>query len=292
MIPALARNTCRPDTIILCDDASSDQSIEVFRSLCLSHNLRYDVAAHPDSSIHYRLNTLRNSGIALCEEGLVIIQDADHVVSRTCIEAHVAMQVNNAEKVISTGPRLEYAFSNCTGPINFMWGHEAIGMLPSSPLEPDTSFPAWQTVVVSTIGVMRDSVVNLGGFDPQYDGNYGYDDLDFTWRAHQAGYNFVADWEAHIIHIPHPSNREANLSINRQKFEAKYGFSVTYPRLIKQLGRPVWSEYYQLVRQGKMPITSLLADLPLTNQDLEFLSGRLLLRALRQKLLFRLGFRA
>lgn len=291
VIPMLAQNTILPDRVILSDDVSTDQSTVQFKNLCNYYSLPFRIARHKEDSTKFRLNTLRNSGVDFCDEGLIIILDADHVPAKTLVESHLRMHQNNPGRCLSTGPRLEYAYSNCTGPINFMWGHEAIGMLPSNNELDQISFPNWKTTLVSNIGIRKRSIVEIGGFDTDYDGNYGYDDLDFTWRAHQLGYKFVADWEAHVIHIPHPvDTHQRNSDINRDLFRIKQGFVPEYPDIIKRMGRQVWSDYYHEIKAKNVPISSILSNIPMKTADIEEFNGMLLLKAIWIKILKKINY--
>ena len=88
VIAGFARNTRRPDLVVLSDDASTDGSPELVERLCDQHGLARLVVRHGPDGRGFRLNTLRNDGISACPEGLVVILDADHVPARTHLEAH------------------------------------------------------------------------------------------------------------------------------------------------------------------------------------------------------------
>lgn len=246
VIQAIAKNTIRPDLIVLCDDGSTDNSVNVFNECCQSNNLAYKVIQYPSNNKPFRLNSLRNSGVSACPNGLVIILDADHVPARTHIEAHVNLHLSNSTPVLSTGPRLEYANADCSGPVNFLWGHEPITMMQASKKDP---VPSWQGVLVSNMGMPKEAIINLGGFDSIYDGNYGYDDVDFTYRAWQAGYFFASSFEAYVIHIPHPpSLGQRNGQINKKKFEEKYLISHQNSVTVERMTRAPWHKYINYIR--------------------------------------------
>lgn len=246
VIQAIAKNTTRPDLIVLCDDGSTDNSVDVFNECCESNNLAYKVIQYPCNNKPFRLNSLRNSGVSACPNGLVIILDADHVPARTHIEAHVNLHLSNTTPVLSTGPRLEYANADCSGSVNFLWGHEPITMMQPSKNDP---VPSWQGVLVSNMGIAKEAIINLGGFDTIYDGNYGYDDVDFTYRAWHAGYFFASSFEAYVIHIPHPpSLGQRNGQINKRKFEEKYLISHQNSVTVERMTRAPWHKYVNYIR--------------------------------------------
>ncbi|NLG96471.1 MAG: glycosyltransferase [Chloroflexi bacterium] len=264
IIDALAKGTRKPDLVVLSDDCSTDESPAIFQEICAKNNLNCKVVLHEDNGTLFRINTMRNDGVKSCPDGLVIILDADLVPARTAVEAHYNIHLKANCRTISTGPRFEYAYPDCSGPIHYMWGHEAIGMLQASKDEP---CPSWTSIPGSLMGAMKWSFEEIGWFDPAYDGNYGYDDLDFMYRAWKMGYFFAGSFEAHVIHIPHPSFPHQN-DINRKRFEEKYQFTFSYPEIFKSLERrQPWHQFYQAIldhvddpAKQKVPLQTLALD--------------------------------
>ena len=244
VVRSLARGIVRPDLIVLSDDQSTDGSIELFSKLCEQHRLRCKTISHPNTGISFRLNTLRNDGIAACPDGLVLLLDADLVLARTGLQRHQELHYEHSVPIISTGPRLEYARSDCTGPVNFLWGFECVGHISSPAVGTLPRLPNWQVTSGSMSALTKRAVEDVGWFDTRYDGNYGFDDIDFTYRAELAGYQFVGDWEAHALHIPHSPTLSRDNSANRQKFIQKYGFDLVYPEPLVQMCRKAWNEHY------------------------------------------------
>jgi len=254
VITALARGIVRPDLVVLSDDQSKDGSIELFLKLCEQYRLSSKVVAHSDTQVSFRLNTLRNDGVAACPDGLVLILDADLVLARTGLQRHQELHCEYSSPIISTGPRLEYARSDGTGPVSFLWGFEGVGHISSPAVGAFPQLPSWQVTSGSLCALTKRAVEDVGWFDTQYDGNYGFDDVDFTYRAKLAGYRFVGDWEAHALHIPHPATLDRDNSANRQKFIQKYGFDLVYPEAIVRMCRKAWNEHYSDLAGVPSPI--------------------------------------
>lgn len=295
ILESLAKGTRRPDCIVLSDDASTDNSPAIFSEICDCLGLTSQVVSHAPNgrTPSFRINTLRNNGIAACPDGLVIVLDADLVPARTLVEAHVDMHLKHAPTpTVSTGPRFEYAYPDCGGPINFMWGHEPVAMLQASSKEP---VPTWTAVPGSLMAITKGAFERLGQFDPAYDGYYGFDDVDFMYRAAQAGVFFAASFEAYAIHIPHPPafiNRDN--AVNRKRFKDKYHFDfyTAHPPIFKLMGRGAWSEYYQQLlgqAHGSGQKAASVARAPSIHMlNLETIGGWYLLRVILRRALRKL----
>lgn len=62
----------------------------------------------------------------------------------------------------------------------------------------------------------------IGGYDEDFCGNYGYDDLDLMFRLSKNGVKFKeSDIEVFINHDLRTKGLDRNVSVNYQKFEAK-----------------------------------------------------------------------
>src|SRR5215510_3747059 len=61
VVARIATQTRRPDMVVLADDASTDNSVELFINECRRHELNWDIATLPFGG-NFRLNTIRNLG--------------------------------------------------------------------------------------------------------------------------------------------------------------------------------------------------------------------------------------
>jgi glycosyltransferase involved in cell wall biosynthesis/predicted O-methyltransferase YrrM len=242
VLPALAANTMAPDEVILSDDASDDDTVAVFQTLCKQLGLKGRVLQHAAGETRFRINSMRNAGIKASKTDRVILMDADHVPSPTHIAAHMRM-LDRGRQSFSTGPRLECANPDGSGPVNFMWGHEPFSAMSPSAGQP---VPSWSLVAGSNLGLHRAFAEEIGLFDVGYDGAYGYDDVDFNCRAAKKGAQFHGDFAAHVIHLPHENvlgNREE--SRNGKLFETKNGEKFIYPWFVSLVTYPEnWAKRY------------------------------------------------
>jgi glycosyltransferase involved in cell wall biosynthesis len=192
VIPAIAQNTLQPAEVLLADDASDDDSIEVFGNLCHQNGLRGRALPHAAGATTFRINSMRNAGLRASQTERVILLDADHVPSMTHIASHMRM-LDKGASAMSFGPRLESANEDGSGPVNFMWGHEPFASMSPAAQEP---LPYWELVAGSNLGMHRSFAKEIGDYDTDYDGGYGYDDVDFNCRAAARGAKFYGDFGA------------------------------------------------------------------------------------------------
>jgi glycosyltransferase involved in cell wall biosynthesis len=199
VVGRIAAQTRRPDKVVLADDASTDNSVELFINDCRRYGLDWEVATLP-SGANYRLNTVRNLGFQRCPDGVVMLMDADLILSPVYVERHLAIHASSVHPVASMGPRFEFASEACDGPISFMWGNGAEGQ----GIGRDGCLPAWQRAH-GAVCVTRSVWQVIGGFDEGYNGRYGIDDIDFLFRLFLSGVFPRCDFEGYVIHIPHPT---------------------------------------------------------------------------------------
>ncbi len=196
VLERISKQTRRPDLVVIADDASTDESVDIFLNKCQEFGLAHIVAALPPGD-NYRLNTIRNLGFEAALDGLVMLIDGDVVLSPVYIERHIQQHLRHRH-IVSMGPRFEYGTGDQGGPINFMWGYGA----EQQGLAADGYLPAWQRAH-GGLCVPRATWKAIGGFDEGYNGTYGIDDLDFLFRLFLAGVFPICDFEAYCIHIPH-----------------------------------------------------------------------------------------
>jgi glycosyltransferase involved in cell wall biosynthesis len=296
VLAAIRRGSIQPREVLLADDASTDDTIEVFTRLCADLGLIGRVLAHPPGDRQFRINTMRNDGLRAARTQRVVILDADHVPGPNHLAAHMDM-LDGGERVISIGPRMEYANEDGTGPVGFMWGHEGRYTVQQ---RADAALPHWQLVPASNMGLHRSFARRVGWFDDGYDGAYGYDDVDFTYRAHKQGAFFAGRFDAYVIHIPHETifgTRENRT--NALRFRRKHGFHFAYPPAAQALMHK--QNWARRCRQEQSPPQAALyvpvspsapeagpEGIEATRRAAANVGGRFLLRLAGEKLLARL----
>lgn len=135
------------------------------------------------------VNAGLNAGIASTDSPLILIAEHDDVVAPGWMKAVLA----ELEVTPVVGAHMELALLNSP---------EVIGSRRRLPEDPKLGVPV---AVATGLGLRREVWESLGGFDPTY--RYGGNDIDFCFRAHQAGYE-VALADAALVHYrvrPDPS---------------------------------------------------------------------------------------
>jgi glycosyltransferase involved in cell wall biosynthesis len=191
VIDSAVRGSVVPDLLVVSDDGSSDGTPDAAEEAARRAGIPYRILRHQRAA-RYRLQTMRNSGIAHALDGLVIVSDSDCVFGEHTIESHLAIHREHP-MAVGSGPRYEY-LSGQSGPFTSMYTTLEFAHFPRAnylvPFGANLAFPKrlWR---------------ELGGFDRSYEGSYGLDDHEFCARAEQAGAVCVSDPGAYLVHCPH-----------------------------------------------------------------------------------------
>lgn len=258
VVAALGRQIRKPDFLFLLDDHSTDNSKAVFEEACRKANL-LGRAVDVRGQGPFLLNSARNQGFEVAPEGLVISLDGDLKVGPGFIAAHQKIHLNSEFPCLSNGPRLESANPEGSGPVNYMWGHEVWANVSRHPGE---AIPYWSTLMGGNLGMTKSLWRSLQGFDEAYNGGYGIDDQDFFYRTHLVGIKAFGDFEAYVIHLPHPPDPSVSRESARncKIFSQKYGFEIyqkkgfgAIPPSIAKLGWAFgpWSNIVKLLDLGR-----------------------------------------
>lgn len=204
------KSTKRDLELILVDDGSTDGSVELARS---SGVFSYIHSETPPG--RFRINSLRNKGIEVSSCEFVVILDADCVPEDTHFIGHDFI-FGFSDNLMSVGRR---KFYTADGNIqisdderNKLFRGQDLWIMP------------WCTVYGFNIAFKKKLCIDLGGFDTDFNGEWGFDDLDFTYRAENRGIVSMSHKFTTVRHLEHKSSYiKPEESVNLQKFRAKYG---------------------------------------------------------------------
>lgn len=205
-----------PDEVIVCDDGSSYETRMLIRQWEGRLPIRH--VWQPDCD--FRAARSRNLGVCRsCAEYLVWI-DGDCMLPPEFLENHLKLAksgylvaggrylLSNLEtqKLLSGVSRVESAFSH--------WKFRSLSMGALRNLHSG----AWETVRTCNVGLYRDDLEAIGGFDEAYKG-WGREDSDFVVRLiHQGVKVRSGRFAASVAHLHHSERTRDKLSENDARF--------------------------------------------------------------------------
>lgn len=224
--------------VIISDDGSPEALDEIFACfgsrLTLRHVRQEDIGFRPSSA--------RNLGIRYAHGEVIVSIDFDMICPPTFIESH--LKWFHVSDVVSTVGLRKFVNTSQITVDDVIWHFEKITQLPPqrsiSALTPTrdydsrvrafNNFPHFQFPAYyfysCNIAYRREQALQIGGFDEDFDYNYGWEDVDFGHRLWLSGVFLVAVAEATAYH---QENETVTLErkiqedpINRIKFYKKF----------------------------------------------------------------------
>lgn len=196
--------------LILSDDHSDDGTLEWSGGGVFSK-----VVVQPEHK-DFRLNTVRNHGVAAARSSHVVLLDADCIPQPGYFEGH--------NKVFEKHGRcLSVGLTDCydeagAGQVgrDHRWNWLA---------EKDIAEVTWHGAYGGNLAFPVELWKETGRFNTEYDGCWGFEDLDFSFRASKLGFKCYIHRSSLARHCRHmaradnsPSNRNSRL------FHSKHGF--------------------------------------------------------------------
>jgi glycosyltransferase involved in cell wall biosynthesis len=248
IIPAFER----PDILMLCLRSYQYQTFLDFELIVVDNGSKVPLKSiMPNIEFPFRLKWLRldvvnarasarNLGLANSFGELVLFWDADMIADPEVIQLHVETFEANNYNCSIVGRRLlmdekgtKFLYTNAK------W-YEKAKLASTGQVEADprdeylstigwnlaNSDAPWRTAFTCNLSMPLELVRTHGGFDADFDGGYGYEDLDLAYRLYCDGVRFVLRYNAlgyHINHAPlsgvdHNKQKIRNLRL----FESKH----------------------------------------------------------------------
>ena len=216
--------------IIVVDDGSSDDSLEVVRNFSDSCQIRY--VYQEDRG--YRLSRARNLGIELAEGEVCILLDCGIVVSSGFVQAHIDAHKKPSAYVLgylygfSNNDDNDDALNDALATLDLADVDGMIAKLKGMGQFPDlregiyatvgddmSKLPApWSIAWGANLSVRRDVLGDRFRFDENYQ-TWGAEDLDFALAMFENGARFSVCRAATGIHVPHPKSHVVNSTSSR-----------------------------------------------------------------------------
>lgn len=201
------------DEVIVADNGSSDGTRELTEHFAASSGAK---VRWIDASRVTGVSHARNAGVAAATGEVILICDADDIVSESWLSAMVAY-LAEADMV---GGSLEVHSLN--PPSTRDWRRI------SSPQELPTLLGFLPYAVGCNVGIWREVALSVGGWDETL--RAGGDDVDFSWRVQLAGFRLVPGPEALVAYRLRDTIRGAM----RQGFAYGRAESGIYQRYARQ----------------------------------------------------------
>lgn len=200
----------RPESeIILSDDFSTDGTIEWAKSSNLFSNIRVQEIAG-----NYRLNTIRNAGIELTTNDYVVILDADCLPEDSYFSGHDIV-FKECQKSVSIGMTRNFSSDGCQLK-NEDFRNKKNGAIFQV---------GWEYCYGGNVAFPK-SFWNENKFDEDFNGCWGFEDLDFSIRLSKKGVVFYFCPIAATRHLEHPINNSLRNKRNVDLFEKKHGIKM------------------------------------------------------------------
>lgn len=216
VLESVMRQSLAPDEVVLCDDGSSVDTTMLVRYWERKLQIRY--AWQPDRG--FRAARSRNLGVCKSNASYVVWIDGDCLLPPRFLENHLRLAksghlvsggrhlLSNTEtqKLLDGVLRVESTFSH--------WKFRSLSM----GVLRDLHRGAWETVRTCNVGLYRDDLEAIGGFDESYIG-WGREDSDFVLRLiHQGVKVRSGRLSACVAHLHHSERPRDQLSENDIRF--------------------------------------------------------------------------
>ena len=235
-LDSLTRVTYPDLQVLVCDDGSSDRTLEIAR------RSPFEVLALP----HGGLSAARNAGLAAARGEIIAYLDADAACHPEW-PFHLALACEDPGVVVAGGPNLPWPDAGLV--------ERAVALSPGNPVEVLVGDDRAEHVPGCNLAVRRAALEGIGGFDVGY--TTAGDDVDVCWRLMDLGGHIGFSPAAQVHHHRRDTVRgylrqqrgygraERMLSgQHRQRFNrlgaARWaGFVYGGPRILPSLLRPV-----------------------------------------------------
>lgn len=205
----------RPDEIIVTDDGSNEATCSfvkaILSTMSQSGGIETGFVTHKRTS-PYRLNTIRNSGIKKALGDLIFLVDGDILVPRNFLleheKIHESMTKKGGSALVSCVRKNITHEGEIKEGRKSKWGHELDRFLYSNDwcnmdLEPE------QTLSQATF--LKRDWERVGRFDVDFDGYWGFDEIEFSYRLKKEGVRLTCHGLVyHIDEGPGAGNRDEN----------------------------------------------------------------------------------
>jgi glycosyltransferase involved in cell wall biosynthesis len=217
--------------IIIADDGSSENNIEIAKSYCLGSPISISYIHHDDQG--FRAGTIRNKAVAACRGEYLLFIDGDCIVLPDFIAKHRQLALRGffvpGNRVLLsqefTQEVIEQHLELYAKPIDYfilLWLQKKINRLLGFFYLPLGLLrylrpKKWKKAMTCNLGIWKSDFLMVNGFDELFEG-WGYEDSDLVIRLIHAGIKRKEGrFAVPVLHLWHSQNDKSNQDINYQR---------------------------------------------------------------------------
>lgn len=152
----------------------------------------------------YRLNSIRNAGAKMADGEILLYTDGDIVLIGEDFIERIVKWHKEHPRSIATFQRIR-RFSDKLIADN------------KQPMEKQ-----WHNFSGGMFSIEKEVFDEVGEWDEEYNGDYGWDDIDFAYRAIQKGIPIIVEKSFEVYHIEHPPTNKHITGKNCKYFNKKF----------------------------------------------------------------------
>lgn len=230
-VGSLLAQTDKEFEIIIADDGSSPENLQITRSFCANANIPIAYVYHDDQG--FRAGTIRNKAVAQCKGDYLIFLDGDCIVRPDFVAKHrqlaevgcfvpgnrVLLNRPYTQEVLEQGILLhqksfsDFLLLRLQNKINRVVAFFSLPLGFFRHLHPHK----WQKAMTCNLGVWKIDFLAVNGFDELFEG-WGYEDSDLVIRlVHQGIKRKEGRFAVPVLHLWHPQNDRSRHDLNYQR---------------------------------------------------------------------------
>lgn len=216
VLESVAAQSWLPDSVYVCDDGSEPETGSLVRQwvgqLPICH------VWQPNRN--FRASRTRNLGALKSEVDYLILIDGDCLLPPRFVETH--MRLAEVGRVVAGGRSLlsdaeTAALLSKASPLHHAFTSWKFLILPLGIVR-DLHAEHWQSVRTCNLGLFKEDLISVGGFDESYVG-WGREDSDFVVRLIHSGLKVRSGrFGSCVAHLHHQENDRYALSVNDARF--------------------------------------------------------------------------
>jgi cellulose synthase/poly-beta-1,6-N-acetylglucosamine synthase-like glycosyltransferase len=239
-ITSLTQQTYSKDRfeVIIVADANYADAILIAEK----YKREIDIKLESLSNNGFALASSRNAGIRAAKGDVIVSLDCDMICPPTFLQSHLKW-FHKSDKIATIGLR-KFVEASRIEPEDVVHDFGLISSLPEIQSisntvlgsRKDKRIPELKQLMIhpfpsncfhgGNVAYFRDDALNAGLWDEDFNGNYGYEDIDFGQRLFENGTKLAFENEATTYHQENnfvsPHQRQKGLLINRTKLYERY----------------------------------------------------------------------